>query len=431
MRKKIFLAIFFTSFSFIFLSLVFLLFLFDKTLQKQAFYELEEEFVFVENNLEKILKKEFFINNYRITLLLNNGEVVFDNFANSLDNHLNRFEIQNALKNDYAISSRFSNSLKKDSFYLAKKIIFKQEEFILRLSSDKENINTLIKNTALFLLIIFIFSVCVCILIANFLSKQILKPLKNLDLNNPSKDRVYKELHDFIDKIEENNENTKRLRVEFTHNVTHELKTPLTSIMLSSEMLKNNMVKKEDESNFINLIYNQSCALLVMIDEIIKISFLEQNKDIKKLNIRIDLLLLKIIKDLEFKLKEKNINIKTKLIKYSFLCNESLLYTMLFNLIENAIKYNNDNGIIDIKMYERKDILFLSIKDSGIGIKKEFFDRIYERFFRICSSRSKEIEGTGLGLSIVKKIAKIHKIKIKLISAENEGSEFILRFKKF
>lgn len=290
----------------------------------------------------------------------------------------------------------------------------------------------IVHNSEFVLESIFIAFLCVVIfglILAFYISKIIVKPLLELDINELDKDFNCKELKTFLTQVKEHNKQFKKIRAEFSANVTHELKTPLTSIMLSSEMLKNNLVKKEDEKRFIDTIYNQSSALLEMIDEIIKLSFLDEvnNFDMKSVNIKD--ILEQIMKELEFKLKEKNIKISLDFNDFAFFANEKLIKTMFYNIIDNAIKYNIDNGLIFISSKSQKKRIIVSIKDTGIGISKDIQNRIYERFFRQDTSRNKAIKGTGLGLSIVKKIARIHKVKIMLNSELNKGSEFILVFK--
>ncbi|MBZ7982520.1 hypothetical protein AVBRAN12640_08220 [Campylobacter sp. RM12640] len=277
--------------------------------------------------------------------------------------------------------------------------------------------------------LVFLLITLLSLTLAYFISKSIVKPLYELDINELDKSFQYNELKTFLSQVKEHNKQFKKIRAEFSANVTHELKTPLTSIMLSSEMLKNNLVKKEDEKQFIDTIYNQSSALLEMIDEIIKLSFLDEVNNFEMTNVNISNVLSQIIKELDFKIREKNIKILMNIDEFIFFSNQKLIKTMLYNIIDNAIKYNIDNGKIIISLNINKKHIVLSIKDTGIGISKDIQNRIYERFFRQEISRNKQIKGTGLGLSIVKKIARIHKIKIMLNSELNKGSEFLLLFK--
>ena len=279
--------------------------------------------------------------------------------------------------------------------------------------------------------LVFLLITLLSLILAYFISKSIVKPLYELDINELDKSFQYNELKTFLAQVKEHNKQFKKIRAEFSTNVTHELKTPLTSIMLSSEMLKNNLVKKEDEKQFIDTIYNQSSALLEMIDEIIKLSFLDEVNNFEMINVNISNVLSQIIKELDFKIREKNIKIFMDIDEFIFFSNEKLIKTMFYNIIDNAIKYNIDNGKIIINLNINKKHIVLSIKDTGIGISKDIQSRIYERFFRQEISRNKQIKGTGLGLSIVKKIARIHKIKIILNSELNKGSEFTFYFKKF
>lgn len=287
-----------------------------------------------------------------------------------------------------------------------------------------------ITNEQMFLfMFLFLLFVIFAFIVSLVLSKKIIKPLENINLNNIDDMKKIKELKTLLNEVAEQNRQFKKIQDEFSANVTHELKTPLTSIMLSSEMLKNKLVKKEDEEKFINTIYEQSNNLLNMIDDIIKLSLLDEKNHFDLSNINLKNIVLEVVKELEFKIGNRKLVLELNLQDAKTFANEQLVKTMIFNIIDNAIKYNNEGGYIKINMNIRKKTIHLSIKDSGIGIAKNMQDRIFDRFYR-SNKENKDIKGTGLGLSIVKKIAKIHKIKIILNSEINFGSEFIFIFKK-
>lgn len=295
------------------------------------------------------------------------------------------------------------------------------EDVILK--SDLTN-----ENIYLFMLLFLSFMI-IAFFLALVLSKKIIKPLEKINLNNIEEIKKIKELKNLLNEVAEQNRQFKKIQNEFSTNVTHELKTPLTSIMLSSEMLKNKLVKKEDEDKFITTIYEQSNNLLIMIDDIIKLSFLDEKNHFDLSNINLKNIIENIIKELEFKIGNRKLKLELNLQDAKIFANEQLVKTMIFNIIDNAIKYNIDNGYIKIIMLIKKKSIHLSIKDSGIGIEKKSQDRIFDRFYQN-NKENKGIKGAGLGLSIVKKIAKIHKIKIILNSEINCGTEFIFMFKK-
>lgn len=217
-------------------------------------------------------------------------------------------------------------------------------------------------------------------------------------------------------------------RSEFSANVSHELKTPLTSINGYAEMMKSGFVKDEDVKRFGGIIYDEGQNLLNMIDDIIKISKLDESYDQLELEeVNISLLIENIISTLRRKIKEKSIdidiNINTdKTYKY----NKQLLKELLLNLIDNGIKYNKTGGALSIKVEEVEDELEFIISDTGIGIPKEEQKRIFERFYTVDKSHNKK-DSSGLGLSIVKHILRLMNGEIKLESKPNQGTKFTIK----
>lgn len=227
---------------------------------------------------------------------------------------------------------------------------------------------------------------------------------------------------------------TKRLRAEkireeFSANVSHELKTPLTSICGFAELLKNNMVEEKDQEEIINSIFEESKRLLGLIDEIIKISKLEEGRQFVKEEIDLSKLVEEVISDFTNKAEEKNIKFSKSgnAILYS---NPVMIWEVISNLVDNAIKYNVEGGKIDINLEETSKEVKISVKDTGIGIDKKDIDRIFERFYRVDKSRFKKRGGTGLGLSIVKHIVKNHGGNIEVESQLNQGTTIKINIPK-
>ncbi|GAD19824.1 ATP-binding protein [Helicobacter fennelliae] len=219
------------------------------------------------------------------------------------------------------------------------------------------------------------------------------------------------------------------LRKEFSANVTHELKTPLSVIIASSEMIKNNMILPQDLPEFADKIYLESTRLLDIINDILKLSFFDEGtQHLEKSLIDLYALSKLVLKSLENPAQQKNISLRVIGEKCEVLGIENLLWDMIYNLCENAIKYNIEGGSVEICTSKQNNKAILSIKDSGIGIPKESLDRVFERFYRVDKGRSKKFGGTGLGLSIVKHIALYHNAKITLNSEVGAGSEVIVTF---
>lgn len=231
----------------------------------------------------------------------------------------------------------------------------------------------------------------------------------------------------FIDETEEIK--ATRLREEFSSNVSHELKTPLTSISGFSELLLNDLVEDKDKEGFYKLIYDDSKRLLSLVEDIMKISGLEHAGDFDKEEIDLKELIAEIIKGYKSLIEEKNIYVNLEG-SGSVFENRTMIWELFSNLINNGIKYNKDSGRLDIKISEDSNTCKIIIKDTGIGIPQEDLARIFERFYRVDKSRSRKVGGTGLGLSIVKHVIQNIGGKIKISSELGEGTSFEILLKK-
>lgn len=244
------------------------------------------------------------------------------------------------------------------------------------------------------------------------------------------------------------------LRKEFSSNVTHELKTPLSAILASSEMLCNGLVREEDRDEFITRIYSESKRLLTLIDKILKISFLDSSLERsancpQKERVNLPNLITNILPNLQNLAKDKDIKIDFndlgnhdsritnrdleksqdfEVQKFEVLGIPALLEDMVYNLSENAIKYSPKGSAVKITLKSDENSTILSIRDNGIGIAPSEQERVFERFYCIDKSRSKKLGGNGLGLAIVKRVAKIHNAQITLNSELGKGSEFVITF---
>ena len=224
-------------------------------------------------------------------------------------------------------------------------------------------------------------------------------------------------------------EERENLRREFSANVSHELKTPLTSISGIAEIIKNGIVDEKDVKTFAGKIYDEARRLIHLVEDIIKLSQLDEGEQaVEKTPIDIYDLSRIEIHHLEPVAEDRHIKIHLQGEHVMINGIHSVLEEMVYNLIENAIKYNKENGAIDVTIKKKKHRCEFCVKDSGIGIPADQLDRIFERFYRVDKSHSKEIGGTGLGLSIVKHGAKLHNAEIKIESALGVGTEIKLIF---
>ena len=230
--------------------------------------------------------------------------------------------------------------------------------------------------------------------------------------------------------ITRKNEKSKleKLRKEFSANVSHELKTPLTTIYGYADMMLNNMVKESDKPEFIRKIRKESSRMLELVEDIIRLSEWDENA-VQEESEEFDLYTLgsEVIDLLTQKANEKNVSLSIVGGVTAIKANKRMIHEVLYNLIDNAIKYNKPNGTVRVSLSTQKDKTVIEITDTGIGIPQKYQNRIFERFFRIDKSRSKQTGGTGLGLSIVKHIVKHHKGDISIESKENVGTKVTVR----
>lgn len=222
---------------------------------------------------------------------------------------------------------------------------------------------------------------------------------------------------------------SEKLKQEFFSNVSHELKTPITSIQGYAELLYNDFaISKEQEKEFLKIIQKESSNITNLINNILTISKLENKEiEINKSDINIKTIVDEIINSTKPMCIEQNINIINKCENIIMLADYKKIHQLFNNLIVNAIKYNKSNGYVEINCFEDEKNINIIIKDSGIGIPLVDRNRIFERFYRVEKGRSKALGGTGLGLSIVKHIIKYYNGKIKVKSTEGFGSEFIIK----
>lgn len=220
---------------------------------------------------------------------------------------------------------------------------------------------------------------------------------------------------------------SEKYRREFTANVSHELKTPLTSINGYAEMISTGMTKEEDIIKFANIIHKEGTRLLGLIDSIINLSKLDSedysNAELALESVDIYKLSKTIVARLEHGALEKNIQLSLSGDSTIIKGNSRMLEDLISNLIDNAIKYNRQPGRVDISISKYSKVAKIKVMDTGIGIPEEDKNRVFERFYRVDKSRSKRINGTGIGLSIVKHIVEYHHGKITLISEVDKGTE--------
>lgn len=410
--------------------------------ERKIFSELETEAVFLEQYLADSnladLKKFNSIKN-RITLIHKDGTVYFDNMVDvsRLENHSLREEFVAAKEKGAAKVSRYSSTMTDKTLYFAKSI---QNGDVLRISCDQHSVAVLVLGMSQTLLIMLVLAVIISGIAAVWTSRRITNPLNQINLEKPESCAVYEELKPFTKRIaEENYEKTQReeLRKQFTANVSHELKTPLTSISGFAEILKNGGTDEKTTKDFAGTIYEESQRMISLVNDIIKLSKLDEKSiSLEKEPIELLGLSKEIARILSASAKAKNVKLDVHGDSGKIMGVQPVIYEMIYNLIDNAIKYNVQNGTVEVTVKEENpekghtfgNKTVISVRDTGIGIPKNEQNRVFERFYRIDKSRSKELGGTGLGLSIVKHAAKFHDAAINLSSKEGEGSTFTITF---
>lgn len=220
------------------------------------------------------------------------------------------------------------------------------------------------------------------------------------------------------------NENSRR---RFTDNVTHELKTPLTSIIGYSQLITNDIARPDDVKKFVSIIEQNANTLMEMINDIMKISSLESMDGFNKENLQLGEIVNRVVAQEKMTAQTRNVAITADVENITVSADESQMYQLVTNLVSNAVKYNKENGAVNVGLYREGDNVVFIVTDTGIGISPEHHDKIFERFYVVDKSRNKNISSTGLGLSIVKHIVKAHNGTVAVESTLGKGTKFIVK----
>lgn len=386
----------------------------------------DDDTAFISNHIDK---------NVRITLVAKDGTVIADSqeSANKLGNHLNRQEIQQAIKNGEATVTRHSDTQEKKVYYFAKQL---DNGNILRVSTEAKSIGKFFSDYIMYIFLCIIVVIVAAVFVSMGITKSIVKPITQLgqSLDNIDKFKSDEELKPLVNALLQQKKKQKMLdkqKKQFTANVSHELKTPLTSIAGYAELIETGMAKPEDIKPFAGVIRKQALRLVNLSEDIIQLSQLEESDD----------------EDMSFEsvnlyeiaqrcVEALNINAINKCVTLNLTGEEcyirgkaQLVEELVYNLCDNAIRYNKENGNVTVTVNPLEKGASVSVKDTGIGIPKKYQERIFERFFRVDKSRSKATGGTGLGLAIVKHITQLHDAKLEISSEEGKGTEIIVTFK--
>ncbi len=385
---------------------------------------LETKATLVEEGI-KIAGVDFFENievshDVRVTWTAKDGTVLYDNIE-------------------------YSDNILEKTIYCDRKL---DDGSVIRVANVYGTVGDLMLSMIQPILVVLTVFALIMYIVSNRIAKSIVAPINKIDLESGkiSDIRGYVEIKPLLSRIRRQNilidtnirelkrENARResFRRDFTANVSHELKTPLTSISGISEMLANGLIKPEDVPEFADSINKESVRLINLVNDIILISRLESDEIVvQKEEVNICDIVNSVINRLSHIAAKKGITISSNMPEeVKFTAAHGMLEELIFNLCDNAIKYNSENGIVNVLVEEEDKKIRIIVEDSGIGIPEEDKKAVFERFYRVDKSRSKEVGGTGLGLSIVKHIAIYHNGKVKALDRDGGGTRMVVTLNK-
>lgn len=369
----------------------------------------------------------------RVTRIDQDGNVLYDSRrdASSLENHGERKEVKDALANGTGEDIRVSDTVGNELYYYA---VLLEDGTVLRVAKTMDGLARTAVNILPVIGGLAVLMILLAMLLSRWQTKRLIRPINALDLEKPLENDVYEELTPLLKAMDKQNrekEAVSNMRKEFSANVSHELKTPLTSISGYAEIMMNGLVRPEDIPVFSERIYKEARRLITLVEDIIKLSKLDdESVELEKTDVDLYELTREIVSRLSPQASQKNVHIEVTGEPVIYHGIRQILDEMIYNICENAIKYNNDNGQVSVWVGNTLAGPKVSVSDTGIGIPKEHQERIFERFYRVDKSHSKERGGTGLGLSIVKHGAILHGAKVSVDSKPGQGTRMEIQFSR-
>lgn len=371
----------------------------------------------------------------RVTLVHADGTVYYDNFAdpNAMDNHADRPEIRQALENGSGGDIRNSSTVDQSAFYYAVRL---KNGDVMRLAQEASNIWSVYFRSMPLIMLLAAGMACVSLYLAHLLTARLVQPIERMTahLNNVSGVARYPELEPFMDMIEQQHEEILRsanMRVEFTANVSHELKTPLTSISGYAELIESGMAQGEQAKTFAAEIHKSANRLLTLINDIIRLSQMDAPMpDLKFEPVDLAQIAANTFEQLEMSARKADVTLQLDAKPAMVEADRQMMDELLYNLCDNAIRYNVHGGSVKLEVRPIRDKVIVCVQDTGIGISPENQEHVFERFYRVDKSRSKATGGTGLGLAIVKHIAVKHNAQIELESELGRGTKISVIFER-
>lgn len=382
---------------------------------------------------------EQFGDQVRYTLIAPDGTVLFDSQAEAGDmgNHADRPEVQTAEQAGEAFSARYSETAGTDTLYVAIKL---DDGSVVRASEVRVSLAAFLGQMMLPVTAALAVAAVLVFALSRLLTRRIMKPVDALNFAEPLENDIYEEMVPLLVRIDEQQRQLKEqnkelalaesMRRDFSSNVSHEMKTPLQVISGYAELMKSDMVPPDDCRRFSGLIYDEAQTLRSLINDVLTLSRLDESAlgvDV----VPVDLLSTaeRAAGRLESFAASYGVTVRVQGETACIAGSETLVEEMVYNLIENGIRYNREGGFVQVSV-EACEGVVVRVRDSGPGIPAGMEEKIFERFFRLDKSRSKETGGTGLGLAIVKHAVIYHKGSIAVNSAEGQGTEFVLTFPK-
>ena len=369
-----------------------------------------------------------------ITWIAADGSVLYDSeFQDLSGSQADYAEVRNAFDTGEGRGIRNAAPSGEDCMYYA---FLCEDGTVLRLSRPLSAVRSALLAVSPILWVLLLVLVISAVM-AFRLADRILKPLNALNIDAPDPAAAYPELTPLVNRIREQQEAIQEeisrregLRKEFSANVSHELKTPLTSISGFAELMRDGLVPEDKVREFSGDIYRESRRMISLVDDIMRLSHLDEEKGFPDPE-PIDLydMAEDILSRLEHPASLRNIALQLTGEHAEIVGVVPVVDEMIFNLVDNAIKYNRDNGSVTVSIRRKGEKASLSVSDTGIGIPVEEQGRVFERFYRVDKSHSKQIGGTGLGLSIVKHGAQLHDADIELKSEPGRGTTMTILFK--
>ncbi|MBQ8596851.1 MAG: ATP-binding protein [Lachnospiraceae bacterium] len=387
-----------------------------------------------EGNLTSEMEQLLIEEELRITLVDGSGLVMLDTAVDEavMENHGDRPEIKAAFAKGEGSVIRRSGTLEKDTYYYA---IRMDNGCVLRVSRQADNIYQIVDSAIPYLLILIGVVFGLCLVLSFLLAEGIIRPIRLIaeDVENVEKTESYEELTPYIEAIKNQHDDVLQnalIRQEFTANVSHELKTPLTAISGYSELIENGMVSSESETRrFAREIHKNANRLLTLINDVIRLSELDGANTEELLEpVNLKEIAQTCVSMLQINAEKHKVSLSFEGEDVTIMATRQMAEEVLYNLCDNAIRYNKEGGRVHVSVKAKSGTAVLSVKDTGIGIPKEHQERIFERFYRVDKSRSKSTGGTGLGLAIVKHILLRLKAVIAVNSEEGKGTEITVTF---